>query len=183
MRRYMLTNGTANISTNFHGKGGKSVPLAYQLIDPTFSQNVTEALEDKRYPFSTQYPWHSADFVLSSISLTTIDDTVNSLNVSDNKKYNIYNVDSSQPGFPVRQNSTCFHTTTSSPCTVSVQLAITPSTLLSSVMRSEHATNLKKILLDEGAIIGGITFFTFFFGIYTIGNAFKGYEPLRHEVL
>lgn len=162
-----MTNAIADKPANLQSEAEGIIPLNFVLIDTMFLDNISVAFEDDRYPVFTPFPWDSEYFIVASIEQVTVDDTVNSLNVSDNQKYNLYNV-VSEPGFPQTQNTTCFNTNSSSPCTVNVRLQVSPSTLISNIRQSKHGTDSIKIFIDEGGIIGGFGFFAFLFSMYAI---------------
>ena len=107
--------------------------------------------------------------MIASINQVTWDDTLNSLDRNDNQEYNTYDV-TSQPSFLTGQNTTCFHTNSSSPCTIGIQLQVSPDTLLGELRQSGHGIDRTQIFIDEGGIIGGVAFFAFFLGIYVLNE-------------
>jgi len=52
------------------------------------------------------------------------------------------------------------------PCLFTVSLSMASS--LVTKQRSSHGTDMGQIILDEGSILGGVLFFTWFFGIFVI---------------
>jgi len=167
---FVRANFTSQKPANLH-QGGGVIPLHYELIDQIFTENVSEAikLEDDRYPVSMQYPWDSTNFLVASIEELTTYDAANSLKWSNNDefpKYNFYNV-YEVPGATINESTTCFGTKVG-PCTISVILQVTPESLVSEIRQSGPGIESVDILLDEGAIVGGLSFFAFFLTMYMV---------------
>jgi hypothetical protein len=166
----VLTSAIAQKPANLR-LGGGVIPLHYEFIDPEFANNVSEAIkpEDDRYAVSMQYPWDSTNFLVASIAQLTTFDAANSLKWSNNDefpKYNLYNVYEA-PGATINQSTTCFGTKVG-PCTISVILQISPESLVSEIRQSGPGIESVDILIDEGAIVGGLSFFAFFLNMYMV---------------
>jgi len=167
-----LTKAAAGNSENLQDGFGGVIPLHYVFLEPIFSDNISAALTGGtgRYPVFTSFPWDSAFFIVTSIEQTTIDDTLHTLNLSNYQKYPEYNLYSviSEPGFPVEQNTTCFTSNSSSPCTVTVQLQVSTNNLVGTTRQSGHPVDSSSTIIDEGGVVGGVSFFAFSLSIYLI---------------
>jgi hypothetical protein len=82
-------------------------------------------------------------------------------------EYDVYNSEVKRGGVPADM-SEC--TTTSSnftgPCSFKIGLSM--STMLVTSLSSARGTTWQKIMFDEGSIVGGITFVTWFLSIFII---------------
>lgn len=165
----MLTNATGQKPANLRIDGG-DLHLHYGLIDPAFSENIEEALifDDSRCPVNTEYPWNTANFVVANVEQVTVSDTVDSLDWSNWNtfpKYNFYNVISSQPVALIDPDSGCFNAT-DGPCTMIITFQLSPASVISQIRESKPGIDRVEIFLNEGAILGAMSYLAFFLNMY-----------------
>lgn len=148
--------------------GNGIIPLHYTFIDPVFTNNISVAFHNNRYPLYTSYPWQTTGFVIASLNQITMDDAANSLKSTDHKDYsqhNIYDVFSA-PDFPA--NITSCSGNVKAPCFRNATLQISHTSQISNIRTSQPEIGPVQMLLDEGAILGGVSFVTYFLGLYAV---------------
>jgi hypothetical protein len=138
-----------------------------------FSENISAALvsEDERYPVYLQYPWDSTNSHIANLEQITVDDTVNSLDWSNYKtypKYNYYDVYTEPGGIQnnVDDAAATYCRNTTASCTILLRLQINSQSLISEVRHSDPGISKVDILLDEAAIVGGLSFLSSFLNMY-----------------
>ena len=116
-----------------------------------------------------QYPWETTGLVIANIEQVTIDDAVNSLSWRNHDKYPEYNFYNIYPESGVTNNpitSSCRNLSAS--CDIVLTLQITPQSLVNEVRQSNHGLKKWDMILNEGAIVGGVSLVTFFLSMYVL---------------
>lgn len=143
------------------------------MFDPRLTQDFIKAVDCgiialNAYPITKS---STAQLVLEQQTIAddvgAIDLPKTSCNAKSFSKYNTYTYQLNEIGGAVDVIA-CTHTSSNfkGPCFFDTYM--TMSSMLVTTQTSTRATDWKKILLDEGSIVGGITFLTWFLSIYVI---------------
>ena len=116
-----------------------------------------------------QYPWETTGYIIANIEQVTIDDPINSLNWRNHDEYPKYNFYKIYPESGVTNNpitSSCRNLSAS--CNILLTLQITPQSLVNEIRQSEHGIQKWVMILNEGAIVGGVSLIAFFLNMYAL---------------
>jgi len=158
-----FTNTIARNPAKLCNKSQGFITLSYIPIDKTLRHD--EIFDyNQRYPVFSPYPWYSNNYVVANIEQETIEDAVGSIITNGAKKYRTYKVNAT-PGSFIEPQTSCFNET-SPPYTQIIKLQISPQSLLTTWRKSGYGINRGTIILNEGAIVGGVMLLQFFLALY-----------------
>jgi hypothetical protein len=148
----------------------------FTIFDPRLTDDFAEALECGVIglnPFQVD----RSPIILLDLQQSTVEDKVGAIDLPKTptsncdaksfSEYNTYSFRMNTIGAPLNI-STCTKSSPDykSPCYFTTRM--TMSSMLVTSQTSTRGTNWQKILFDEGSIVGGIMFVTWFLGIYII---------------
>ncbi|KAK5019075.1 hypothetical protein LTR60_000321, partial [Cryomyces antarcticus] len=162
--------------SGLNNKPGDPGQLYFTVFDPRLEDRFVEALDCGILTLDG-YPTQSS--VVLNLEKYNIDDDVLAVNWTENgdcnkeyfSHYSAFRYEMTQLDWDssLRNVSACTANWTEfviQSCLLETSMGLSTQTVVTQT--SERGTDWKQMLLDEGSIVGGITFVTWFLGIYII---------------